>query len=45
MFFGGMSMEKELEELWAQLTEEQKAILLDRLKTGYKLSPAPVVPA
>lgn len=34
-----MRMKKELAELWAQLTEEQKAILLDRLKTEYKLSP------
>lgn len=44
MFFGGMRMEKELEELWAQLTEEQKAILIEKLKNEYMQSPAPSAP-
>lgn len=40
-----MSMKKELEELWAQLTEEQKAICLERLKTLCKQVPVLSAPA
>jgi len=35
---------EELEELWKELTEEQKIILIARLKTEYRQVPSAVAP-